>query len=366
MLLPTQPPPAPEVASSHQALAALVVATGGSASDGVENKLLKDRAKKRRKLRHLELHLDPLCNGFVTPWLLAWQDERDAAACMAARMAARAAHQRLLRLVAERHGGSVERFVTEAVAAAALTVDQADSGAGTGGGAAGKRLLPRKPALTKWKRIKYALLHWQGGIASSTWPWSLVTVARPALSPRRASRLRRFEQLRGSDARELAAAYQGLAQSISGVELTPALLGAPWEELTIPQLEKMLEETKRMLSLNEKVHDCPHPGCGRHFATPGNLRDHLNEHSLEDCQQQFPSKQLLCRHVKKHERAHACPYDGCNMRFAFRERLMVHQRTHSDERPLLCPWEGCGKSFKWNNSLHGHMRTHTGEKPFQC
>eukprot|EP00850_Spirogloea_muscicola_P026888 SM011778S25676 [mRNA] locus=s11778:36:410:+ [translate_table: standard] len=108
MLLSPPPPPASEVASSHQALAALVVATGGSASDGVENKLLKDRAKKRRKLRHLELHLDPLCehqrrrrsaNGSVAPWL---------------RGSSLGETSRLLRLVAERHGGSVERFVTEA------------------------------------------------------------------------------------------------------------------------------------------------------------------------------------------------------------------------------------------------------------
>jgi hypothetical protein len=40
----------------------------------------------------------------------------------------------------------------------------------------------------------------------------------------------------------------------------------------------MLDETKKMLLLNEKMYECQHPGCGRRFATPGNLRDHLNEH----------------------------------------------------------------------------------------
>ncbi|GBG59896.1 hypothetical protein CBR_g66700 [Chara braunii] len=185
---------------------------------------------------------------------------------------------------------------------------------------------------------------------------------------------KRFDQLKGNDAQELAMAFNSLAEKTPGVELTRSLLETSWEDLTIPQLEKMLEETKKLLSVNEKVHDCLEPGCGRRFATPGNLRDHMNEHSGEKpykcttdgCGARFPSKQLLCRHMKKHERAHVCTFEGCGKRFAFKERLVVHQKIHSDERPLTCPWEGCGKTFKWPNSLHGHMRTHTGEKPFKC
>ena len=44
--------------------------------------------------------------------------------------------------------------------------------------------------------------------------------------------------------------------------------------------------------------------------------------SFEDCPHRFTSKQLLCRHMKKHERAHRCTFEGCNKRFAFRERLV--------------------------------------------
>lgn len=41
---------------------------------------------------------------------------------------------------------------------------------------------------------------------------------------------------------------------------------------------QMLDEVKRMLIMTEKVHSCTYPNCGRTFATPGNLRDHENEH----------------------------------------------------------------------------------------
>eukprot|EP00897_Mesotaenium_endlicherianum_P005084 jgi/Mesen1/4603/ME000233S03898 len=272
------------------------------------------KGKRKRRLKRVEVDLEP------------------------------AAYEKLMKLVNEKHCGSVERFLMAVLASTSLAEK---AGRKTGGSSSS--IAPRKPALTKWKRIKY-------------------------------------DQLRGSDAQELAMAYSSLASSSGATqqqqqqqqqqetELCGSLADVPWEELTVVHMEKMLEETKRMLLVSEKVHDCPQPGCGRRFSTPGNLRDHLNEHSgerpyacsLEGCGMHFPSKQLLCRHMKKHERAHACPYDGCGKRFAFRERLVVHQKIHSDERPLTCPWDGCVKTFKWANSLHGHMRTHTREKPFHC
>lgn len=232
-------------------------------------------------------------------------------------------HQRLMRLLIEQHEGSFQRFVMDTLNANVMHDKP--------------MVIMRKPAFSKWKKT-------------------------------------RFDQLKGNETQELALAFRSLAESTPGVEVTADLMNTPWQDLNMLQIQKMLEETKKMLVLNEKVHDCPHADCARRFSTPGNLRDHLNEHSgelpyscsIDDCPHRFRSKQLLCRHMKKHERAHRCTFEGCNKRFAFRERLIVHQKIHSDERPLSCPWEGCGKTFKWANSLHGHMRTHTGEKPFQC
>ncbi|GLJ49792.1 hypothetical protein SUGI_1057380 [Cryptomeria japonica] len=232
-------------------------------------------------------------------------------------------HQKLMRIVYEQYNGSVEKFVT-------TTLNSSEAS-----DKPGKKTVTRKPTLSKWKRT-------------------------------------RFEQMKGSETQELTMAFRSLAESTPRSETVFELLSIPWQELTMSQIEKMLEETKRMLFLNEKVHDCTE--CGKRFATPSSLKDHMNEHSgvkpykckFKDCAMHFKSKQLLCRHLKKHECAHRCTFEGCGKRFAFRERLIVHQKIHSSERPLVCPWEGCGKRFKWTNSLQGHKRTHTGEKPFQC
>ncbi|KAI5064875.1 hypothetical protein GOP47_0019570 [Adiantum capillus-veneris] len=237
------------------------------------------------------------------------------------------AYQKLMKILVDQHQGSFERFIMATLDSISMEHNSVKRAA----------TIPRKPVFSKWKRT-------------------------------------RFDQLKGNETEELALAFRSLADSTPNVEVMSDLMQTPWQELNMLQVQKMLEETKKMLLINEKVHDCPFANCDRRFSTPGSLKDHLNEHSgeqpyscsFEDCPHRFRSKQHLCRHLKKHERAHTCTFEGCNKRFAFRERLIVHQKIHSDERPLSCPWEGCGKTFKWANSLHGHMRTHTGEKPFQC
>ena len=54
----------------------------------------------------------------------------------------------------------------------------------------------------------------------------------------------------------------------------------------------------------------------------------------------------------------------CGLRFKLRHNLKKHEESHNDERPFKC--ELCDKCFKRNDHLSTHMKFHNGEKMYGC
>ncbi|XP_023724863.1 zinc finger protein 717 isoform X1 [Cryptotermes secundus] len=80
----------------------------------------------------------------------------------------------------------------------------------------------------------------------------------------------------------------------------------------------------------------------------------------------FNARYKMLVHVRTHtnEKPHHC--FKCDKSFSRAENLKIHARSHTGERPYICPIPGCGKAYSNSSDRFKHTRTHSVDKPYVC
>ncbi|XP_068083096.1 zinc finger protein GLIS2 isoform X2 [Anabrus simplex] len=134
-------------------------------------------------------------------------------------------------------------------------------------------------------------------------------------------------------------------------------------------------------SSNNKASKCRWIGCGRWFGHLDMLASHVTRvHATcgqgglfycgwEGCSRGdrgFNARYKMLVHVRTHtnEKPHHC--FKCDKSFSRAENLKIHARSHTGERPYVCPVPGCSKAYSNSSDRFKHTRTHSVDKPYTC
>lgn len=129
-----------------------------------------------------------------------------------------------------------------------------------------------------------------------------------------------------------------------------------------PPTEEVVSEAESSFSIVVGTED----SASSRSSTSGSARKRLRkEYKCEVCEKQFQGLNDLRKHLRIHSDERPYPCNQCGKRFRQAGCLKNHIASqHGTDELFAC--EFCNKAFPIKERLRLHLRVHTGEKPYKC